>query len=74
MDWQKYSFVVRSKNRKLVILSLDRPKNPTQISEELSLSLPHVSRALKELEEMELVKCLTPNEKLGRIYARRNGG
>jgi len=69
MDWNAYSFILRSKNRKLVLLSLTQPKTPSQIARETGILLPHVSRALKELEQKGLVKCLTPNEKLGRIYA-----
>ncbi|ADC64367.1 transcriptional regulator, MarR family [Ferroglobus placidus DSM 10642] len=74
MDWSKYSFVVRSKNRKLVLLHLDKPKTPAQIAGELKLSLPHVSRAIRELEREGLVECLTPNEKVGRIYKRTELG
>ena len=74
MDWSKYSFVIRAKNRKAVLLCLSKPKTPTQIAEELKLSLPHVSRALKELEKEGLIECLTPNEKIGRVYRRTSIG
>jgi len=74
MDWSKYSFVIRAKNRKLVLLSLSKPKTPSQLAEELKLSLPHVSRALRELEKEGLVECLTPDEKVGRIYRRTSEG
>jgi len=74
MDWSKYSFVIRAKNRKLVLLSLSKPKTPSQLAEELKLSLPHVSRALRELEKEGLVECLTPGEKVGRIYRRTREG
>jgi len=70
MEWIKYSFVIRAKNRKAVLLCLSKPKTPAQIAKELNLSLPHVSRALKELEKEGLVECLTPDEKVGRIYRR----
>ena len=74
MDWSKYSFVIRAKNRKAVLLCLSKPKTPTQLAEELKLSLPHVSRALKELEKEGLVECLTPSEKVGRVYKRTKIG
>lgn len=74
MDWSKYSFVVRAKNRKSILLHLSDPKTPSQLSEELKLSLSHVSRAVKELEEKELIECLTPNEKVGRVYRRTPDG
>jgi DNA-binding MarR family transcriptional regulator len=69
MTWIICSYILRSKNRKLVLSALARPKTPSQIAKETGILLPHVSRALRELEQKGLVKCLTPNEKLGRIYA-----
>jgi len=74
MDWLKYSFVIRGKNRKAVLLSLSNPKTPTQIAEKLKLNLSKVSRALKELENEGLIECLTPDEKVGRIYRRTPAG
>lgn len=74
MDWQKYSFVVRGKNRKAILSRLDKPKTPTQLSDELKLSLPHVSRTLKEMEEAGIIECLTPDEKVGRVYRRASLG
>ncbi len=68
MDWDAYSYVFRSKNRKLVLASLTKPKTPSQISRDTGILLPHVSRALRELEQKGLVKCLTPQERMGRIY------
>jgi len=66
--WNLCSYVVRGKNRKRVFLALETPKTPTQLSKELKIHLPHVSRALAELESKKLVECLTPSEKVGRIY------
>ncbi len=74
MDWNTYSYVIRSKNRKKVLLALTNPKTPTQIAEELGINLSHVSRALKELEIKRIVECLTPEEKIGRIYSRTSIG
>lgn len=66
--WELCSYVVRGRNRKRVFLALETPKTPTQISKELKIHLPHVSRSLAELESRKLVECLTPSEKVGRIY------
>jgi DNA-binding MarR family transcriptional regulator len=74
MDWLKYSFVIRGKNRKAVLLTLSNPKTPTQIAERLKLNLSKVSRALKELEREGLIECLTPDEKVGRLYRRTSIG
>ena len=41
---------------------------PSEISIKLNMQPPQVSRALRELEERELIKCLTPETKKGKIY------
>jgi predicted transcriptional regulator len=66
--WNLCSYVIRGKNRRMVFLALETPKTPTQLSKELKIYLPHVSRSLGELESRKLVECLTPAEKVGRIY------
>ena len=69
MDWEKYAFVIAGQNRTKIILSLlDHPKTPTQISGETQIHTSHVSRGLRELVEQQLVKCITPERKRGRIY------
>lgn len=47
---------------------LENPKTPTQLLDGLNIHLSHISRALGELESKKLVKCLTPTEKVGRVY------
>lgn len=44
------------------------PATPTDIAKKTGQHRPSISRALIELEEKKLVECLTPDEKLGRIY------
>jgi len=66
--WRDCSYVIRGKTRKLVFVALEGPKTPTQLSKSLKTALPHISRALVELEAKGLVECLTPSEKVGRIY------
>lgn len=68
MKWTTYSFVIRGRTRTRIFLALEMPKTPSQIAAELKLSTTHVSRALKELSDKGLVRCLTPKEKFGRIY------
>ena len=58
----------------MVFLSLETPKIPTQLAKSLKIHLPHVSRALSELGSKKLVICLTPAEKVGRIYALTDKG
>jgi len=68
MDWKLYSFVVRSEQRKMLVIALKSPKTPTELSKELKLGTSHVSRTLKEFSDKKIVECLTPKEKIGKIY------
>jgi len=68
MDWELYSFIVRSDRRKGILVSLNKPKTPTEISKEVKVSVAHVSRTLKEFSKKGIIECLTPKAKVGRIY------
>ncbi len=67
MSWEDVSYVLRSKNRKSVLLLLDRPKTPTSLAKELHTSTPNISRALRELLSHKLVVSLTPNARSGKL-------
>jgi len=67
--WVDYSFVIRGKQRRQIMVLMTRPKTPTELSKESGLNLSNTSRVLKQLEARGLVECLTPAEVLGRIYA-----
>lgn len=68
MNWLKLGKVKRSKNKQKIIKALTKPKTPTELSEELKLARSTCSNTLLELQEMGLVKCLTPNLRMGRLY------
>jgi len=69
LDWKKYGYVISSEYRKRVIFSLvGGPKTPKQIAIDTSLHLSHVSQTLKELSSFEIVICLNPELKRGRVY------
>ena len=72
--WKQLGYVLRAKNRRKVIKALDRPKLPSQLAKELGIHISHISRTLSELEEAGLVKCLTPDEKIGRLYGLTEKG
>lgn len=75
VDWKKYGFVIASKYRTKIVLSLlAGPKNPKKLSEETKLYLSHVSFTLKELSKKDIAECLTPGLKRGRIYALTSEG
>jgi DNA-binding MarR family transcriptional regulator len=69
MSWREYGYVIASKYRVKVVFSLyQHPKTPSQIAGETGLGRSHVSRTLKELLEMGITLCLTPNARKGKVY------
>lgn len=74
MLWKDVSYVVRSKMRKSVLLELETPKTPTMLARTLKTSMPSVSRTLRQLEDRGLVSCLTPEERVGKIYSLTDKG
>ena len=75
MDWSLYSFVHRSKQRRSVLLALHgRQLTPTQIAAKTDMQTSNVSRALKALESKDLIKCLTPDERIGKFYTLTEAG
>lgn len=72
---EKYSYVLASKYRTKIILSLEiKPKTPSQIASETGSNLTHISRALRELTKKELTKCVTPKKVKGRLYQLTSDG
>lgn len=63
-----YSWVIRGKQRSLVIKALNGIKTPTQIKEETKLGLNNVSDILRLFVKKGIAKCLNENEKVGRLY------
>lgn len=68
------SFVSRGKIRKKILLKLDKPMTPTELSEKIKTHRSTTSRSLLILEEKGLVKCITPNENMGRYYENTKMG
>ena len=74
MSWEDVSYVIASKTRKSIVLKLDSPRTPTFLAKDLSVNLANISRALAELEEKGIVTCLTPEQRVGRIYSLTKKG
>jgi len=75
MDWAKYGHVIASDYRKRIVLSLMKgPKTPKQVSEETELYLSHVSRVTNELMKKEVVRCLTPKLRRGKVFTLSDDG
>lgn len=69
IPWETISFVMASKIRFKVLISLqDGAKTPKMLTTELNTYLSHVSRALRQLSDMGLVECLTPNVRKNKFY------
>lgn len=69
IDWDDYSFVARGKQRRQIILLMDTGKIPTELKKESGLNFNNVSRTLVKLTKHKLARCLTPKQKVGRVYA-----
>ena len=74
MSWNEVSFIVASKTRKAILLRLDSPTTPTTLAKEMGLNLSNISRALTELEGKRMVECLTPKQRVGKIYSLTKKG
>ncbi len=52
-----------------ILTSLSKSqKTPKQLSEEYKIAISHISRALKELEIKEIIRCLTPTRRKGKFF------
>jgi len=68
-NWHLIGKVNASSYRKKILESLSKePKTPTILEKELDIKFSHISRALKELEDMKLIKCLTPELRKNKFY------
>ena len=70
MDWKDYSFVRRSELRLTLLKSLaTKEKTPSQLKDELKKSIALISRYLIQLKNRGIVKTLTGDERMWKIYA-----
>jgi len=74
-EWDDAGFVWASKyRREIVRVLLKRSSTPGDIAEDTKFRMPHVSRALRQLQERGIVKCLTPDRSKGRIFRLTDKG
>lgn len=66
--WKLTGLVQSSAYRKKVLKTLKETKTPTQLEKELDIKISHISRTLKELREMKLIKCHAPDLRKGKLY------
>lgn len=75
MDVDKLAWVKASSYRKDILHSLgDKPKTPKELSEDTDYYLSHVSSTLSDLKSKDLVECLTPDRRKGKLYSITDEG
>ena len=66
---KELAYVQISKNRTKVMKSLDEEaKIPSNIAKETDILTNHISGILRHLKDHELVECINPEVKKGRLY------
>ncbi len=75
-EWDTVSFVLASSYREDVLQNLVAgPSTPSQIASETDHAMSHISRALSELRDNELVELLVSEDrKKGRVYGSTEMG
>ena len=69
------SYVQISKYRAKVMKSLEGDvKIPTDIAKDSGIRTNHISKVLSELNAHELVECINPEVKKGRLYRQTDKG
>lgn len=69
------AYVKISTYRTKVMKTLDgKVKIPSQIAKDVNIGQTHISKVLKQLKEHELIECLNPEFKKGRLYRHTNKG
>ena len=72
---KEISYVKISTYRKKVMKSLeDEVKIPSQISKDSDIKQNHISNVLRQLKEHDLVECINPEVRKGRLYRLTNKG
>lgn len=68
--WDDIGFIISSQYRVAVLRNLgDGPATPSQISDQSGLAISHISRALTNLRERDMIELLvSEDQKKGRVY------
>jgi len=79
LDYSLISKIKRGKNRKIIFLAIDKPMMPSEImlkvyNKRSNTYFNVVSRALKELVDLGVIKIINEKEKTGRIYVLTKKG
>ena len=68
-------YVEKSKYRSKVLKTLSNDaKMPSQISKDTGIIQNHISNTLRQLKEHDLVECINPEVRKGRLYRLTDNG
>ena len=71
----KLRFVRNSTYRELVLKTIgDSVKMPSEIANDSGILVYHISTVLRELSDLNLIVCINPNFKKGRMYKLTDQG
>lgn len=72
---EKIDYVKNSSYRTRVIKALDgKTKMPSEIAKDANIIQNHISTTLRQLKEHELVECINPEVRKGRLYRLTDKG
>lgn len=69
-----YGWILRGKQRRIILKNLNKPKTPTIIKEETKIKVSNVSDVLRAMKKRKIAQCLNPKDKLGRLYELTSKG
>ena len=71
MDWTKYAWLKRGKRRQATLEVFRKSAVPLSINDihqRTKIALSQASATISELEEKNLIQCLNPQDKIGKLY------
>ncbi|XHH09227.1 MAG: hypothetical protein ACFCUE_00985 [Candidatus Bathyarchaeia archaeon] len=71
MDWTKYAWLKRGKRRQTTLEVFRKSPVPLTVNDihlRTKIALSQASATITELEEKNLIQCLTPQDKIGKLY------
>lgn len=75
LNWGEISQLISSETKLEILDCLSQNElSPSLISKKTSLNISTISKNLKLLEELDLIVCLTPNNRKGKLFQITNKG
>ena len=75
MDEEVVKYIIRSTYRVRTLKAIDnKVKMPKDIAKDSGILQNHISNVLRELKDKNVVECLNPNRRKGRLYRLTDDG